>query len=101
MQHVVSSGELALSDPGGLTQQVRLERIEELLETLVVSFSEAVGEPVPGSAGPAAVKGEEEEEEEEKEKQEKEEKEEEEEAEEEGAKSETSKADSKKELNGK
>jgi hypothetical protein len=83
-----------------LTQQVRLERIEELLETLVVSFSEAVGEPVPGSAGPAAVKGEEEEEEEEKEKQEKEE-EDEKEAEVEGAKSETSKADSKKELNGK
>ena len=89
MQHIISSSVLALSDHGGLTQQVRLERIEELLETLVVSFSEAVGEPVPGAAGPAAVKGEEEEEEEEKE------------AEGEGAKSETSKADSKKELNGK
>jgi hypothetical protein len=79
-----------------LTQQVRLERIEELLETLVVSFSEAVGEPVPGSAGPAAVEGEEEEEEEKEE-----EKEEEEEAEEEGVKAETSKTDSKKELNSK
>ncbi len=79
-----------------MTQQVRLERIEELLETLVVSFSEAVGEPVPGSAGPAAVEGEEEEEEEKEE-----EKEEEEEAEEEGVKAETSKTDSKKELNSK
>ena len=56
-----------------MTQQVRLERIEELLETLVVSFSEAVGEPVPGSAGPAAVEGEEEEEEEKEEEKEEEE----------------------------
>ena len=100
MQHIISSSVLALSDHGGLTQQVRLERIEELLETLVVSFSEAVGEPVPGSAGPAAVNGEEVEEEEE-EKQKDEEEEEEKEKEEEGAKSETSKAGSKKELNGK
>jgi hypothetical protein len=63
--YVVSSGELLDSHPVHVTRQVRLERIEELLETLVTSFSEAVGEAAPDAAGPAVAGTEEEEEEEE------------------------------------